>query len=163
MLCPSGDSRILVVGVSAQRAQEQRGLGGAARIGAGILSSRILGLVRDALGTFFFGVGPLYDVFRTAFRGPNLIQNLLGEQTLSAAFIPIYSRFLGEGREREAGRFAGAVFGLLFAASSALAIAGVLLARPFVAVTNPGYLADAAKVAAGTMSIDRFALMVSRH
>ncbi len=147
--------------MSADRAPKPRGLGGAARIGAGILSSRIFGLARDVLAAFFFGVGPHYDVFRTAFRGPNLLQNLLGEQTLSAAFIPIYSRLLSEGHKEQAARFAGAIFGLLFAAASAVSLAGVLLARPFVAITNPGYLGDAARVVAGELSVDRFELAVT--
>lgn len=109
---------------------------------------------------FFFGVGPHADVLKSAFRAPNLLQNLLGEQTLSASFIPVYSRLLGEGREREAGRFAGAIFGLLLATVCALSLAGVLLARPLVAILTPGYLADAARLAAGEATVDRFELAV---
>ncbi len=151
----------LALCVSAEKDQTRHSLGGAARVGAGILSSRVFGLAREALVAFFFGVGPHADVLRSAFRAPNLIQNLLGEQTLSAAFIPIYSRFLGEGRDREGGRFAGAVFGLLLAMVSAIALAGVLLARPLVATLTPGYLGDAARVAAGEMTIDRFEFAVT--
>lgn len=151
----------LPLGVRVEKDQNRYGLGGAARVGAGILSSRIFGLVREAVVAFFFGVGPHADVLRSAFRAPNLIQNLLGEQTLSAAFIPIYSRFLGQGRKQEAGRFAGAVFGLLLAAVCAIALAGVLLARPLVAALTPGYLGDAARVAAGEMTIDRFEYAVT--
>ncbi len=146
--------------MTAGKDQNRSGLGGAARVGAGILSSRVFGLVREATVAFFFGVGPHADVLRSAFRAPNLIQNLLGEQTLSAAFIPIYSRFLGQGRRAEAGRFAGAVFGLLLAVACAVALTGVLLARPLVAALTPGYLGDAARVAAGEMTINRFKLAV---
>jgi putative peptidoglycan lipid II flippase len=110
---------------------------------------------------FFFGVGPHADVLRSAFRAPNLIQNLLGEQTLSAAFIPIYSRFLGEGRREDAGRFAGAVFGLLLIGACSVSLAGVLLARPLVTALTPGYLGDAARVASGEISIDRFEFAVT--
>lgn len=161
LLCRLRESHMFDSGVSADKDQNRHGLGGAARIGAGILSSRAFGLAREAVVAFFFGVGPHADVFRSAFRAPNLIQNLLGEQTLSAAFIPIYSRFLGEGRRAEAGRFAGSVFGLLLAAACTVALAGVLLARPLVAALTPGYLGDAARVAAGEMAIDRFELAVT--
>jgi len=34
---------------------------------------------------------------------------------ISASFIPVYSRLLAAGRREDAGRFAGAVFGLLLA------------------------------------------------
>lgn len=138
----------------------QRG-GGATRVALGIFSSRILGLIREASLGFFFGAGPHADVFRTALRGPNVLQNLLGEQTLSVSFIPVYSRMLEEGREEEAGRFAGAVFGLLLALAAGLALTGILLARPIVALLAPGFLGDAARVAAGTAGVDRFPLAVA--
>ena len=41
-------------------------------------------------------------MFRIALRGPNVLQNLLGEQTLSASFIPIYVRMVGAGKEERA-------------------------------------------------------------
>ncbi len=127
----------------------------------GILSSRILGLVRDQIVAYFFGIGRHADVFRAVFKGPNILQNLLGEQALSAAFIPIYSKMLAEGREREAGRFAGAIFGLLMATAALVALIGVLFAEPIVVLLSPGFLRDAALVAAGEAEIDRFPLAVA--
>jgi putative peptidoglycan lipid II flippase len=94
-------------------------------------------------------------------RVPNVLQNLLGEGILSASFIPIYSGLLAEGKEEEAGRFAGAIFGLMLAAAAGIALLGNLLARPVVLFLAPGFLGDAAKVAAGTMTVDRFALTVT--
>jgi putative peptidoglycan lipid II flippase len=105
---------------------------------------------------YYFGAGPHADVFRTVLRGPNVLQNLLGEQTLSASFIPVYSRLVDEEPEA-AGRFAGAVFGLLLALVSGLVLAGVLFAGPIVAVLAPGYLGDAA---GGPETVDRYALAV---
>src|SRR5690625_7884191 len=78
----------------------------AGTVAAGIFASRIVGFVREAVVAFFLGVGAHTDVFQAAFRAPNLLQNLLGEGTISAAFIPVYSRMIQEGREEEAGRFA---------------------------------------------------------
>ncbi len=136
-------------------------LGGASRVAAGILSSRLLGLVRDQLVAYFFGLGRHADVLRTVFRGPNILQNLIGEQTLSASFIPIYSRLVSEGKREEAGRLAGALFGLLLAAGAALALLGILFARPIVAFLSPGYLGDAALVEAGLAEVDRYELAVT--
>ena len=133
---------------------------GASRVALGIATSRILGFLREMALAYFFGVGPYADVFRTALRGPNLLQNLLGEQTLSASFIPVYSRLLAEERREEAGRFAGAIFGLLLALAAGLSLVGVLLAEPIVSLLAPGYLADSAGVAAGQLSVDRFPLAV---
>lgn len=135
--------------------------GGALAVAAGIFASRILGLVREGAVAAVFGVGPHADVWRTALRAPNALQNLLGEQTLSATMIPIYSRLLAEQREEDAGRFAGAIFGLLLAAVVVLVALGVIFAPALVALLTPGFLGDAAKVAAGEASVDRYPLLVA--
>lgn len=129
------------------------GRGGAGLVAVGILSSRLAGFVRESAFAHFFGVGPHLDVFRAALRAPNAIQNLLGEGTLSAAFIPLYTRMIHEGREEEAGRFAGAVFGLLLAVAGGFSLLGMLLARPIVAVLSAGFLND-------TGPVDRYELAV---
>jgi putative peptidoglycan lipid II flippase len=128
--------------------------GGAVTIAAGILLSRVIGLLRERAIAYYFGLGPYADVLRMALRAPNILQNLLGEGTLSAAFIPIYSRLIEEGKREEAGRFAGAIFGLLTAAAAVLSLLGVLLARPIVAVLARGFLGD-------TGGVDRFELTVT--
>jgi putative peptidoglycan lipid II flippase len=133
----------------------------AATVAGGIFLSRLAGFLRDRAIAHHLGVGPHADVLRAALRGPNILQNLLGEGTISAAFIPIYSRLLAAGRPHDAGRFAGAVFGILLAIAAALALLGFALARPIVAALSPGFLADAAAVARGTLGVDRFPLAVA--
>ncbi|HEY7214627.1 MAG TPA: murein biosynthesis integral membrane protein MurJ, partial [Thermoanaerobaculia bacterium] len=135
--------------------------GGAAKVFAGILLSRLMGFVREGTFARYFGVGPHQDALTAVMRVPNVLQNLLGEGVLSASFIPIYSSLLEEGREEEAGRFAGAIFGLMLAAAAGFALLGILLAEPIVMLLAWGYRGDAAKVAAGTLSVDRFALTVT--
>jgi len=132
----------------------------AGSVAAGILSSRILGLLRERTVAYFFGVSAHADIWQVAFKSPNLLQNLLGEGTISAAFIPIYSRMIDDDRPKAAGRFAGAIFGLLLAAAAGLALLGVLLADPIVRVLAPGFIGDAARVAAGELSVNRFDLAV---
>ena len=103
-------------------------------VGAGIFFSRVSGLVRSVLLASFFGTSGLADVWRAATQIPNVIQNLLGEGTLSASVIPVYSEFLEEGREEEAGRFAGAVLGMLMTVAGAAALLGMFLAPVFVPI-----------------------------
>ena len=138
-----------------------RSRGGAVMVFAGILLSRIMGLVREGTFARFFGVGPIQDALTAAMRVPNVLQNLLGEGVLSASFIPIYSRFLVEGKEEDAGRFAGAIFGLMLAMAAGIALLGNLLARPIVFILALGFHGDAARVAAGTAAVDRFDLTVT--
>ncbi len=139
----------------AERRESAAGL-----VAGGILLSRLIGFVRERGIGYFFGVGPHADVFRVALRAPNLLQNLLGEGTISAAFIPIYSRMLEDGRPEDAGRFAGAVLGLLTALVAALVTLGIVLAEPLTALLQPGWLGDADKVIAGEIAVDRYRLAV---
>src|SRR5690606_27657979 len=76
---------------------------------------------------------------RAGLRLPNALQNLLGEGTLSASFIPVYAELLEKGRKEEAGRVAGAVFALLLALAAALALFGVLMAPVLVSLFLPGF------------------------
>jgi putative peptidoglycan lipid II flippase len=110
-----------------------------AQVGAGILLSRLAGLLRERVIASELGVGVAVDAFRAALRIPNLLQNLLGEGVLSASFIPVYARLLEEGREEEAGRVAGAIAGLLAAVAGALVVVGVVFARPLTLLLAPGF------------------------
>ena len=115
---------------------------GAPRVAAGILVSRIFGFAREVVFAHHFGNGALADAWRAALRIPNVIQNLLGEGTLSASFVPVYVRLLEEGREEEAGRAAGAVLGLLAVVAGALAALGSWSAPLLAAVVATGFADD---------------------
>jgi putative peptidoglycan lipid II flippase len=108
-------------------------------VGLGILLSRIAGLVRERVLATFFGTGLHADVLSAGMRLPNVLQNLLGEGTLSASFIPAYSALLGQGRTAEAGRVAGAAFALLLGVAGAISLLGVLFAPVIVTVFTPGF------------------------
>jgi putative peptidoglycan lipid II flippase len=108
-------------------------------VAAGIFLSRTAGLVREMIFARYFGTSVSADAWRAAIRMPNVLQNLLGEGTLSASFIPQYARLLEEGREADAGRLAGAVFALLFAIAGGLALLGVALAPVLVSIFTPGF------------------------
>ena len=115
---------------------------GASRAAAGIVVSRVFGFGREAVFAHHFGNGALADVWRAALRIPNLIQNLLGEGTLGASFVPVYARLVEEGREEEAGRVAGTVLGLLTVVAGALALAGFWAAPHLAAVLATGFVGD---------------------
>lgn len=100
-------------------------------VASATLVSRFLGLGRDMLVTAVFGVSALASSFYAAFTLPNLFRRLLGEGSLTAAFVPTLNEEL-KARER-AGAFAlvNTVASWLFVVSTALvgvAIAGLLLA-----------------------------------
>ncbi len=113
--------------------------GGAAFVAAGIFLSRIAGLIRVRVFAHYFGVSWQADAFNAAVKIPNLLQNLFGEGVLSASFIPVYARLLGEKNGVEADRVAGVIATLLAIITSLLALAGVFLAPYMIAVIAPGF------------------------
>ena len=111
----------------------------AAWVAAGILASRVAGLGRDVLFAYFFANSVFAEAWRAALRIPNVVQNLLGEGTLSASFVPIYAELLERGELERAGRFAGAAFGILTAVAGLLALLGASFAPLAVTVFAPGF------------------------
>jgi putative peptidoglycan lipid II flippase len=107
-------------------------------VAAGILLSRILGLVRNRVFAHYFGTSAAADAFNAAFKLPNFLQNLFGEGVLSASFIPVYVQLLQRDRD-EARRVAVAVGSLLALAVSAVVLLGVLLAPVLVTIFTPGF------------------------
>ena len=55
------------------------------------LLSRVLGLLRDVLFFATFGTSIYGEAFLLAFTIPNLFRRMLGEGTLTSAFIPVFS------------------------------------------------------------------------
>jgi putative peptidoglycan lipid II flippase len=111
----------------------------AATVAAGILLSRILGLVRNRVLAHYLGTSAAADAFNAAFKIPNFLQNLFGEGVLSASFIPVYSRLLSQGDRDEARRVAGAVGGLLALATSIVVLLGILVTPVLVTIFTPGF------------------------
>jgi putative peptidoglycan lipid II flippase len=108
-------------------------------VAAGILLSRIAGLIRDRVFAHYFGNSDAADAFRAAFRIPNLLQNLFGEGVLSASFIPVYARLLASDDEPEARKTAGAIAGLLMLTISIIVLLGVLASPLLIYVIAAGF------------------------
>jgi putative peptidoglycan lipid II flippase len=119
-----------------------RSSGGAAGIVAtGIFLSRISGFVRQSVLAHYFGTSAVADALTAGLRIPNILQNLLGEGVLSASFIPVYSKMLGEGDE-DADLLAWAVGALLAVFVSLLVVLGVAFTPYLIEVVAPGFSAE---------------------
>jgi len=112
----------------------------ATSVGAGILISRLAGLLRVRLTSKYFGLeSDAVDAFNAAFRIPNLLQNLFGEGALSGSFIPVYSALRARGEDVAAARTARTFFALLSSAIAVLVLAGVLAAPLVTDLLVPGF------------------------
>lgn len=112
---------------------------GAFLVGAGILLSRIVGVIRQRVFAYFLGNSDAMDAFNAAFRIPNFLQNVFGEGALSASFIPVYAKLLAQDDEDEADRVAWSVFSMLALVVSALVLAGVLATPLLINAIAPGF------------------------
>jgi putative peptidoglycan lipid II flippase len=97
--------------------------------------SRVLGLVREMVAAYFFGVTGLINAFTVAFQIPNLVRALVADAALSGAFVPIFSGLLESGDRRRAWRVASTIFWLVLLGTTALTALLILLTplliRPF--------------------------------
>jgi putative peptidoglycan lipid II flippase len=112
----------------------------AAFVAAGILLSRISGLVRQHFFARYFGLqSDAADAFSAAFRIPNFLQNLFGEGALSASFIPVYAALLARDEREEADRVARAVASILAVVVAVLVLIGVLATPVLIDAIAPGF------------------------
>jgi putative peptidoglycan lipid II flippase len=112
-------------------------------VAAGILLSRLTGLVRLRVFAHYFGLqSDAADAFNAAFRIPNFLQNVFGEGALSASFIPVYASLVARGEQREADRVAGAVGALLATVVAALVLIGVAATPVLIALIAPGFTGE---------------------
>ncbi|NLA91215.1 MAG: murein biosynthesis integral membrane protein MurJ [Synergistaceae bacterium] len=106
---------------------------------AGTLASRVLGLVREIVTAAWFGASGVLDAFNVAFTLANLARQLLAEGALSASFVPVFTRVLGDRGLREAENLARQAFTVLLAATGIALAAGVSLSPLLVGIMAPGF------------------------
>jgi len=90
--------------------------------------SRIAGLAREVVAASYFGTGGPASAFTVASQIPNLMSNLFAQAALSAAFVPVFTDLLQQGRKREAFKLASTLFWIILIALGALTALGILLA-----------------------------------
>src|SRR5437879_5026794 len=86
-----------------------------------------------------FGAGQSYDAFLLGMRIPNLTRNLFAEGALSAAFVPIFTRYLATKGKREAAELSNLVATALVVIVGALCVAGILFSPVLVRIMAPGF------------------------
>ncbi|HET7743626.1 MAG TPA: murein biosynthesis integral membrane protein MurJ [Gaiellaceae bacterium] len=97
--------------------------------------SRVLGLVREMVSAYYFGVTGAINAFTVAIQIPNLVRALLADAALSGAFVPVFSDLLEKGERKRAWRVASTLFWLALLVLGAVTAVFILLAplvlRPF--------------------------------
>jgi putative peptidoglycan lipid II flippase len=94
--------------------------------------SRIAGLLREIVAASYFGTRAEASAFTIASQIPNLMSNLFAQAALSAAFVPVFTDLLQQGRKREAFKLASTLFWIILIALGALTAVGILAAGVFM-------------------------------
>jgi putative peptidoglycan lipid II flippase len=94
--------------------------------------SRILGYVRDQRLTLLLGTTGLADSFVLAYRIPNILRRLVGEGSMTASFIPVFTDYLRNRTREETWAFANRLFWTFSVILSILAVLGVVFSPLFV-------------------------------
>jgi putative peptidoglycan lipid II flippase len=77
--------------------------------------SRIAGLVREIVASSYFATSGAFSAFTIAFQVPNVVRSLFADAALSAAFVPVFTELLEQGRRKDAFRLASTLFFLILA------------------------------------------------
>jgi putative peptidoglycan lipid II flippase len=97
--------------------------------------SRVLGLVREIVASYYFGAAGKINAFTVAFQVPNLFRALVADFALSPAFVPVFTELLEKGEKRRAWRVASSLFWLVLLILGGLTALCIVLApwiiRPF--------------------------------
>ena len=90
--------------------------------------SRILGLVREIVASYYFGAAGKINAFTVAFQVPNLFRALVADAALQSAFVPVFTELLEKGDKRRAWRVASTLFWLVLLILSALTAVFIVVA-----------------------------------
>jgi putative peptidoglycan lipid II flippase len=105
---------------------------------ASVFASRIIGLVREMAIAWAGGARSEVDAYQIAFALPEILNHVVASGFLSITFIPIFARYISQGKEKEG----FAVFSLVFNGFGMILAAGIIVAMIwtpfFVGILAPG-------------------------
>lgn len=111
----------------------------AGKVSAGVLLSRIFGLVREQTFAYVFGAGLANDAFVVAFRIPNLLRDLFAEGAFSSAFVPTFTEVSIKQGRKEAFRLANNAANALSLILAVISAIGILISPWLVPLFAPGF------------------------
>lgn len=111
------------------------------------LASKILGFVRETVIAREYGATYLTDAYNAAYTIPYFLQMVLG-MALVTAIVPVVTRYLLQGEEKEAWRIASITLNWTVLLLAGLAAMGMLGSAAVVDLITPGFSRDTAGLTA---------------
>lgn len=94
--------------------------------------SRVVGYLREAYVAKAFGAGPVTDAYVAAFTLPDFLLYLLAGGAISITFISLFTRYIAEGRERDAQQAFNAIISVMGVVFVLVIAAGEVFAPQFI-------------------------------
>ena len=111
-----------------------------------LMLSRVLGLVRTSLFASVFGSKAdalNADAFTNAFAFPDMLFTIVAGGALASAFIPVFTSYLVEKRDRNAAwRVASSALNIIMLALVILAVLGIIFTPQFLTLTLPTIMSN---------------------
>lgn len=107
-----------------------------------ILTSNVLGLVRDMLFSRMFGASRLLDVYNAAFVVPDILLNVFVAGALTAAFVPVFSHLRAHHEDAESETVATTMFAAAPSAMFCIGIVAFIFMPQVAHIVAPGFAAD---------------------
>jgi putative peptidoglycan lipid II flippase len=108
-------------------------------VSAGIMTSRITGLVRESVLSWLFGAGATFDAYVLGYRIPNLARELFAEGALSSALVPTFTKYLTTKSREETRELANITATALVVVVGGFCALGMLLSPVIVTLFAPGF------------------------
>src|SRR5271169_5096202 len=106
---------------------------------AGVLLSRILGFFREWTVAHQMGANAATSAYYAAFTLPDFLNYLVAAGSLSVTFIPVFAKYVAEGKEDEGWHVFSTVVTTMGVLLAALIVAAEFYAPYLVKVISPGF------------------------
>src|SRR5580692_1382729 len=113
--------------------------GAAGIVTASVILSRFLGFLREWTVAHQVGSNAATDAYYAAFTLPDFLNYLVAGGSLSATFIPVFTKYAAEDREDEAWHVFSTVITFMGVALTVLVIAGEIFAPQLAQLIAPGF------------------------
>ena len=85
--------------------------------------------LREIVASSYFATSGAFSAFTIAFQLPNVVRSLFADAALSAAFVPVFTELLEQGKRKEAFKLASTLFFLILTVLSAITVLFIALRR----------------------------------
>ncbi|MHB9092159.1 MAG: lipid II flippase MurJ, partial [Chloroflexota bacterium] len=103
------------------------------------IGSRVTGLLREMVISGQFGTSGDYAAYLAAMRIPDFVFQVMAGGAVGAAFIPVFTGYLAQGRDEEGWRVVSTIFNLAIIFMSPVVVVLMLGAPQVIAILTPDF------------------------